>query len=319
MRWLLLLAMLPLPVTGQFTLYTCMVTSKEYVVGAKLPPSGIFLKAATGEWRHAGYNHPFINAMDFDPADPGTLYVAAGNGLIRVREHGEKWKILTGSDVTELQDVSVDRHAPGTVYFSHTAGIRVTHDGGATWSGRERRAASEIHHGDSRGFAQERLSCGGQRRGNLPQRGRRQIVAPRRRRRIPGTAHRAIAARRLLLDGGDAGRRPVRVHRLRRQLRERRESGRGPQYLRYRVRPGSGEPHRGGGMGRGRRGLRRSRQDVAIAQHAGCRRARCGASRSTPPRRAACMPAYTKRRSMCRRITARRGPGTGWKAAASFA
>ena len=134
MRWLLLVAMLPLPLTGQFTLYTCMVTSKGYVVGAKLPPSGIFLKAAAGNWSHAGYNHPFINALDFDPADPGTLYVAAGNGLIRVREHGEKWKILTGSDVTELQDVSVDRHAPGTVYFGHTAGIRVTHDGGVTWA-----------------------------------------------------------------------------------------------------------------------------------------------------------------------------------------
>ncbi len=133
MRWALLLAMLPLPLTGQYTLYTCMVTSKDYVVGAKLPPSGIFLKPATGAWRHAGYNHPFINAMAFDPADPGTLFVAAGNGLIRVRERGEQWKILTGSDVTELQDVAVDRHAPGTIYFSHTAGIRATHDGGTTW------------------------------------------------------------------------------------------------------------------------------------------------------------------------------------------
>jgi photosystem II stability/assembly factor-like uncharacterized protein len=134
MRWLLLLAMLPPQVWGQYTLYTCMVTSKDYVVGAKLPPSGIFLKPASGGWRHAGYNHPFVSALDYDPADPGTLYVAAGNGLIRVREHGEKWKILTGSEVTELQDVSVDRQAPGTIYFSHTAGIRVTHDGGATWS-----------------------------------------------------------------------------------------------------------------------------------------------------------------------------------------
>jgi photosystem II stability/assembly factor-like uncharacterized protein len=134
MRWLLLAAVLPLPLVGQYSLYTCMVTSKDYVVGAKLPPSGIFRKPPTGEWRHAGYNHPFINAVDYDPADTGTLYVAAGNGLIRVREQGEKWTILTGSEVTELQDVSVDRHAPGTIYFSHTAGIRVSHDGGVTWN-----------------------------------------------------------------------------------------------------------------------------------------------------------------------------------------
>jgi len=134
MRWLLLLTMLPGSLAGEFTLYTCMVTSKGYVVGAKLPPSGIFLRTADGAWRHAGFNHPFVNALDFDPRDPGTVYIAAGNGLIRASGHGEHWKILTGSDVTELLDVSVDRNAAGTIYFTHSAGIRVTHDGGATWN-----------------------------------------------------------------------------------------------------------------------------------------------------------------------------------------
>jgi len=134
MRWMILLALLPLPLPGQYSLYTCMVTSKGYVVGAKLPPSGIFVKASGGDWRHAGFNHPFVNALDFDPRDPGTLYVAAGNGLMRVTQHGERWKILTGSDVTELLDVAVDRNAPGTLYFTHSAGIRGTHDGGATWA-----------------------------------------------------------------------------------------------------------------------------------------------------------------------------------------
>ena len=134
MRRLLLLAMAALPVAGQYTLYTCMVTSKDYVVGAKLPPSGIFLKTETGGWRHAGFNHPFITALDYDPADPSTLYVAAGNGLIRVAGGGQRWKILTGSDVTELMDVAVDPNAPGTIYFTHTTGIRVSHDRGVTWN-----------------------------------------------------------------------------------------------------------------------------------------------------------------------------------------
>jgi photosystem II stability/assembly factor-like uncharacterized protein len=134
MRLMVLLALLPLAAAEQYTLYTCMVTSKDYVAGAKLLPSGIFRKPASGAWRHAGFNHPIVKALDFDPRDPGTLYVAAGNGLIRVTEHGERWKILTGSDVTELLDVAVDRNAPGTIYFTHSAGIQVTHDGGATWA-----------------------------------------------------------------------------------------------------------------------------------------------------------------------------------------
>jgi photosystem II stability/assembly factor-like uncharacterized protein len=109
-----------------------MVTSKDYVVGAKLPPSGVFVKK-TGAWRHVGFNHPFVNAVDYDRRDPSTVYIAAGNGLIRATD-GEHWKILTGSDVTELMDVAVDPNADGTIYFTHTKGIQVTHDRGATWS-----------------------------------------------------------------------------------------------------------------------------------------------------------------------------------------
>ena len=141
MRWLLLLAMLPAPAAAQFTLYSCGVTSKDYVVGAKLPPSGIFVKPAAGGWRHAGFNHPFISALDFDPAEPAVVYAAAGNGLLRISDRGERWKILTGSDVTELLDVAVDPNAAGTIYFSHTAGIQVSHDWGATWQN----AGSGLH------------------------------------------------------------------------------------------------------------------------------------------------------------------------------
>jgi photosystem II stability/assembly factor-like uncharacterized protein len=131
MRWLILLALLPAPAAAQYMLFGCGITSKDYVVGAKLPPSGLFLKPAAGPWRHAGFNHPLITALAYDPADSAVLYAAAGNGLIRITAAGERWTILTGSDVTELQDVTVD--STGAIYFSHTAGIRVSRDQGATW------------------------------------------------------------------------------------------------------------------------------------------------------------------------------------------
>ena len=132
-RWLWLLAAWPAAVHAQFALYTCGSSAKEYVVGAKLPASGIFIRSANGDWRHAGFNLPFVSAFDYDPRDASVVYAAAGNGLLRVSEKGERWKILTSSDVTELLDVSVDRNVPGTIYFSHTHGIQVSHDGGASW------------------------------------------------------------------------------------------------------------------------------------------------------------------------------------------
>jgi len=132
-RWWIALIALPWAVAGPYTLYTCGSNAKEYVVGARLPPSGIFTRGADGGWRHVGFTHPSITAFDFDPRDPGVVYAAAGNGLLRVTNGGERWKILTGSDVTELLDVTVDRNAPGTIYFSHTHGIQVSRDGGVTW------------------------------------------------------------------------------------------------------------------------------------------------------------------------------------------
>ncbi len=107
--------------------------TREYVVGAKLLPSGIFSHVETGKWKHEGYNHPFVFGLDYDPKDPSTIYIAAGNGLIRASEHGQHWKILTGSDVTELRDVALDPNAPGAIYFAHCAGIRYSPDSGATW------------------------------------------------------------------------------------------------------------------------------------------------------------------------------------------
>jgi hypothetical protein len=129
---------LALPLAAQYRLYTCMITSRGYVIGAPLPPSGIFQKPAGGAWEHVGFAHPFVSALDYDPRNPSTLYLAAGNGLIRAVDHGRSWKILTSYDVTELRDLAVDRNAPGTIYFAHTAGIRVSRDGGVTWHSADR-------------------------------------------------------------------------------------------------------------------------------------------------------------------------------------
>jgi hypothetical protein len=63
MRWLLLLAALPLSLSAQYRLYTCASISKGYVVGAPLPPSGLFGMASTGAFEHLGFNHPFLAAL----------------------------------------------------------------------------------------------------------------------------------------------------------------------------------------------------------------------------------------------------------------
>ncbi|MBC8167741.1 MAG: hypothetical protein H7Y20_17960, partial [Bryobacteraceae bacterium] len=133
MRWLLMLAAACTCYAEQWNLYTCMASMKEYVVGAKLPPSGVFRRNAKGEWSQAGHPNPFAFGLDYDRQDPSKIYLSAGNGIIRLTPGSSSWKVLTGSDVTEMRDVVVDGNAPGTLYFGYVGGIRVSRDSGATW------------------------------------------------------------------------------------------------------------------------------------------------------------------------------------------
>ena len=54
-RFLLLLPLLglALPTLAQHTLYVCAANTTQYVVGAKLAPSGVFRKTVGGAWESA--------------------------------------------------------------------------------------------------------------------------------------------------------------------------------------------------------------------------------------------------------------------------
>ncbi len=129
MRILILAALAVFPAAAQHTLYACAAMTKEYVVGAKYAPSGLF-ERRDGKWVHKGYPLPFLFGLEADAADPSSIYLAAGNGLIRTLHGDENWAILTGSDVTELRDIAISGRE---LLFAHSAGIRSTIDGGKTW------------------------------------------------------------------------------------------------------------------------------------------------------------------------------------------
>lgn len=138
MFWLMLwrifsiLAALDSARAADHRLLLCAAASKGYVVGAKLPPSGLF--ALVGEvWEHLGYTHPYITSVDYDRHDPSLLYMAAGNGCIRSADQGRSWQILTSWDMTELQDVTVDPHHRGALFVALPDGIAHTTNSGQTW------------------------------------------------------------------------------------------------------------------------------------------------------------------------------------------
>lgn len=129
MRVLFLLA-LAATCAAQHRLHAVGVTTRDWVVGRPLLPGGLFVKNAAGAWENPGHRHPYLMGIAWTPKAPGALFLAGGNGVIRVGPNG-KWTILTGADVTELRDISTG--ADGTLVFGHTAGLRSSNDGGANW------------------------------------------------------------------------------------------------------------------------------------------------------------------------------------------
>jgi hypothetical protein len=132
LRRLVPLLALALSASAQHRLHAVGITTKNWVVGYPLLPSGLFVKSSSGEWRNEGHRHPYITGVASLPGDPGAIYLAAGNGCIRVDPVKPGWRILTGADVTELRAISVG--AGGTVAFGHTTGIRISRDLGRTWT-----------------------------------------------------------------------------------------------------------------------------------------------------------------------------------------
>ena len=193
-----------------------MATTKGYVVGAKLLASGLARRIAPGQWQQLAHNHPFMSAVEADPHDPSSVYVAAGNGLIRVPRQGDSWRMLTGQDVTELRDLSID--AQGRIFFAHSAGVRMSADRGKSWteiSGNLRRKYTEAIRVDP---AKPGVMLAGGEDGIWRTENTGDVLAARRGRRVRHHENRAVTARFLLLARRNAGRRRICLDRLRTHL-----------------------------------------------------------------------------------------------------
>jgi len=116
-------------------LYVCAALEQDFFIGSHTEGrSGILHSTDRVGLEHVGFNHPRIEALATDPRDPSILFAAAANGLLRTKNHGLTWRIMTGWDMTELKSVAIDPHAPANIYVALPDGIGISRDSGLTWS-----------------------------------------------------------------------------------------------------------------------------------------------------------------------------------------
>jgi photosystem II stability/assembly factor-like uncharacterized protein len=118
--------------------YITAATNKNFVVGSVITTvNGVFRHEANDDWTHIGNNDTSLLGLDFDPRNRDIFYVAGINGVWRTLDGGKTWRCCTSWDMTEPKEVSVDPHAPDTVYLALPDGIAVSPDRGQTWPRRE--------------------------------------------------------------------------------------------------------------------------------------------------------------------------------------
>ena len=133
---LALTSLVSLAVAQLSTVYTTVVATKLFVVGAANPMTGLFFQHTSGDttWRHSGPTTVrAFHAAVFRPSRGRIMYLAAGNGVHKTTDRGESWKITTDWKITEVLWVEPDQHDSNMVFIATPYGIYRTADGCATW------------------------------------------------------------------------------------------------------------------------------------------------------------------------------------------
>ncbi len=117
-------------------IYACVLATKNYVVGAKNPPSGLFFSADSGAtYQHVGWKNIRCFGFTMHPKQVGnTFFLASGNGVLRTLDGGLHWRILTDWHETEIQQILVNPQMPRKLIIATPYGVYRSEDGGRSWS-----------------------------------------------------------------------------------------------------------------------------------------------------------------------------------------
>jgi len=127
-------------------LYVAVLENEGYVVGGQNAPSGIHRFERDTVWTHLGWRNTRNNGISGFYDTNTVIYLASGNGVLKSLDGGNNWRITTGWEITEIQDIAVDPQQPAHVYAASAYGVWRTVDRGETWQ--------EINNGLSPSFTQ---------------------------------------------------------------------------------------------------------------------------------------------------------------------
>ena len=117
------------------TIYVAMLSTRKHRLSGENPTVGLFYTTDLGQtWTHTGWKQGKAFSVWAPPAACGeTLWLAAGNGVMRTTDGGQSWRITTGWEVTEVQDVWSPADNPDEIWAATPYGAYKSMDFGASW------------------------------------------------------------------------------------------------------------------------------------------------------------------------------------------
>lgn len=139
--------------------YVCVTLSGQGQVmgGAKIPVrSGLYRSSDRQNFEHLGFSHIRMFGMTHDVREPDTLFLTTLDGIVRAKDRGRTWRIMTSWDMTEPKGIAFDPNAPDNVYAGLPDGIAVSRDRGQTWQ----RSQEGIRRGYTHPISVDRTQAG---------------------------------------------------------------------------------------------------------------------------------------------------------------
>jgi photosystem II stability/assembly factor-like uncharacterized protein len=117
------------------TIYMSVLNSQQHQWGkSQNPVVGLFISQDSGHtWQHIGWREA-VRIFHMDLGPDGTIWCAAGNGVLRSRDGGQTWRITTDWQMTEVLKVRTVSADPNKVYAASAYGVFKTTDAGEHWA-----------------------------------------------------------------------------------------------------------------------------------------------------------------------------------------
>lgn len=114
--------------------YAAVLSTRKHQLSGENPVVGVFRSADGGAtWTHHGWRQGRTFAVMAPRGGCGdTLVTASGNGVLQTTD-GRFWRIATGWQITEVQDVTIDPWAPRRLFAATPYGLFRSDDAGDTW------------------------------------------------------------------------------------------------------------------------------------------------------------------------------------------